>query len=70
MKWIGDSDMKESILLDTNYIYIFLKKTLIDELNQWLVFIFVENKCCKEKDDDRSTGRHIKRAGFLLQAKE
>ena len=34
MKWIGDSDMKESILLDTNYIYIFLKKTLIDELNQ------------------------------------
>ena len=46
MKWIEG----KNILLDTIYVFFFLK-TVMDDLNQWLVVTCLENKYCTEKDD-------------------
>ena len=52
MKWVGNLDMKKTILLDSIYIFFFFfKKTLTDDLNWWLAVTLEENKYCIEKDD-------------------
>ena len=58
---------KKHILLEIYHLYRFLRKPLMDDLNQWVIVTLAENNHSTEIND---YVWKIKRVGFLLQAKQ